>query len=242
MGISDIYITTFRKNIRYYYPNWRPDENVELGDYGYLDNDNFVKLGNISSYLKEPFETKTYRNEFHEQFTGKDVILGGINGNGTLDTIGASFTLKFNSGNSAYFNATYYESSEIVNIEILGELLKSNPRWNKGHVIVGLIPRSRNTLIAVSNSQGAEVVIGAKGQDILNLNGIEAYFDVKKQTENAYVCCTNGGNSITPMFRLLKLKGFTDVSMKVLRGEGDEDLASDLYEDDPQDSKFEYID
>ena len=245
MGISEAYITSFRRNFKFYYPNWIPDRFLELGDFGYLDHDVFIRKGNITTDFCINFSTKTTPLNFNNQFGSEAELDINTDASGKYNkSVNGSIKIKFKSANSAFFNSTFYESAEIANLTFIENKLKKNLDWKRSNVIVGALYRSKNTIIAISTQKNAEVEIASRISDIIDLQSIEAHLEVRKKTNDTNVFCSSGNNFIVPMFKLLKLKNIINVSLKVLRGgsAADEDMmVHDLYENENTDYKLEFI-
>lgn len=234
MGITDLYVKEFRRNIKYYYPNWKPSEKRELGDFGILERNIFSKIGNIRE-LGISFEILEHDVDGCESFGSNATITstGKLTG-GMSAVINAQIEINLKKESSVFLNSIFKKNYEIKSLyELEYQILKKleQQEWNKKHVIITSIVESYNTIVAISEGIDSNVVLGCEAQNIVDLNKVELGFTLINKTDGVYSYFTRNDSSIIPMFRLAKLKGLFSQNMIPLRGL-----------DDYNDDNIDYVD
>jgi len=216
MDALKIYISAFKKNIKYYYPNRDVLSSVEVGDFGTMKGNHFLKKGNIAeSPFNISFRTKEEKLSGNKNFGMNCDVNFSDRGIAKFDRIAvASMQIKFTKKHSAYCNITYSSVSEMQNIIAIEDTiirLFNEGIWKKEYVIVSTVVKSKNTIIAVSDGNSSEFILSCDTKNSIRLSDTEINYRIAKQTGASYIFATQADHEIIPMFQIMKIygEGFT---------------------------------
>lgn len=235
--LSTIYSKELHKNLKPFFANWEPDFLIEIGDYGYLNNDIFQKTGNVltdfkKDLLKENIQLnkKQGSGEATKSFKSHHSIQVSLHGKGELGNIGnAAMKVSFGNSNSIFFNASgcYYES--LSNFVEVGDFLidrYANKLWKKDFYVVTDIMKADSTLVLINNKSAGEIILESKISEINELSLSDTSLDLKICSNNCVGYSIETKKGLIPMFRLAKIKDnlFIEPKFKpVFKGLSDEE-------------------
>lgn len=165
------FIKEFKKNFNGAYPV-TPGMFIDLGDYGYWEEDKWNHLGNIKKDFGEIFFTEKERacNQSVEILVNtKSEILAGaeatVSTQAALDGE-AEIKIDFLKANSWYFNA--FVTKELYFPSIDGEIKKfieeidSQRPWNKDYCVAVSLIKASNYIQLLSSKEGASLTLLGK--------------------------------------------------------------------------------
>ena len=212
MDALKIYAGAFKKNIRYYYPVEDVFSPVEIGDFGTLKGNFFIKKGNISEIpFNVGFKIKEEKLCSNKNFGIDCNVDFSAKGEAKFNRIpDASMRIKFTKKHSVYYNTTYTSVNEMQNIIAVEDVISrlfNEGIWKKEYLIVSAVVKSKNTIIVVSGDNSAEVVLSCKEKKNITLSDAEIEYQIVKQPATSYVFATQDDREVTPMFQLMKIYG-----------------------------------
>ena len=192
-----------------YYGNWLPTTKLALGDFGYIENKSFNKLGNISKTFNIYFDSISFDQPLPTPLSiAKETDLDiKFDAKGSVEEItNASMSINFKKANAVYFKCICSNAESISELGLLKDpLIALGERWENRFVIVTDLLYSDNTIIAISKESNATVVLECENPALESINAeVNAKFRVSKQV-NSDFCFTSTG-IITPLIRIAKLK------------------------------------
>ncbi|RZJ72572.1 hypothetical protein [Flavobacterium sp.] len=193
-GVARVYTDTVRQNEKVLYGVWYPGTPLKLGDYGRMDGNIFVHLGNLSEFdeLKN-FEIKVRKDETSDEklFTSQKGVTYEIKPKveATVGTVpvNASIDINFGKEEAVFVNAAGCTVDMIENKHILGQKLleihkKDKKRWQRNFVLITDCIIAKRGLIAVSTSSDFSLSLEAAA-DVpqINLASASLGLSVKSQ-------------------------------------------------------------
>lgn len=229
MGFEEIYTQAFRNNFTGFFPSPFPFLDIEVGDYGTLKNDFFIRLGNIwsdynidiSKNLKQSKKTQ------YESFSigAKKSVYADLGGQISNNT-GANLKIEFSQNEGVFFETNLVSRTEFESIRSVQnaiETLYKDQKWEKGFVLVSAIEKSKNTILAVSSQANSEVILQStlttEELSKLTQTNISTSLITSSNTNGAYIYKnTEGDDVIVSRLQLVKLEGIFRKSLKPLSG------------------------
>jgi hypothetical protein len=212
MSISNIYCKTIRSNFKKYFGNWEPTETVNLGDIGILENDMFIHKGNIKTFDINNLLIEENIDVGNKTFSTKNSVNIDLKAKSTSNTVStrAGLEITFLKGNSLFLNAIGCNLKRIEDKISLGnkilDLYKKEKVWDKNWVIITDIIISKNTTVAISETNNSSIFLEAKSDMIeqINLLDTELSFSVLRNNQVGY--CIESKNNIIPLMGLCGIK------------------------------------
>jgi hypothetical protein len=143
--IAEIYTTGVYDNLQPLYANWFPDTPVKMGDYGILNDRQFVPIGNIGdAAIGIAFKVRSSTDKSQINFSSSDstkvtlTAAGSVNASGGVN-VKASLEIDFSSEEAVYFNAAECVYNMVDDKVTLGNsimALFNNGAWNRDWAIV----------------------------------------------------------------------------------------------------------
>jgi hypothetical protein len=170
-AIAQIYTESVYDNLKPLYANWDPGRPVQLGDYGTVQDRNFMYLGNVSQ-LGIAFDKRADPRRDHKYFASKGATDVTFHAKGSAPVGGAvnakaSLQVQFSSEEGVFFNAAQCEYVMVADKVALGvEIMRrlDAGEWKKQWAIVTDLVNSGSTTIAVSGASSAEIAFEAEGE------------------------------------------------------------------------------
>ena len=211
-----VYRKAVARHLKPYHANWLPGDPRQLGDYGVLDNGIFIPKGNIRN-LGISFDTIEDPNlDQHTFLAGKDVNLE-FNAAGTVPGVAnASAKVKMKNAWSVFFHAIGGNSSRVKNkVELEAQILdfyrNNRDRWKRRYVVVTDLIEAGRTIVAVSSSSNAEIIVEAKGEADIFIDLQDSSIEIKLGSSS------NVGYQIIGDSGMDVLLGFSRIHRKDLR-------------------------
>jgi len=217
-ALVDLYVKKMRDNYKPKYPAWEPNDCYELGDYGILKGDIFIKIGNVTRFSDNiKFEKKkgpTFSNKSYSLGVTKKNITE-IEGRANIKAIDidASFSIEFSNEGSIFYEAKGVHTYEVDDIAALGAQIKKF--WNSGEIgkngvemddefyVITQIDVVKSAVIIVAETKGAKVDLIAKADIKLADPKLKWEMQNKVGSVQRYDVLKKGA---TPLFRLMKFK------------------------------------
>jgi hypothetical protein len=212
-AIADLYTSLLHKHLKQY-AAWPVDSLIRLGDYGFVEGDQFKYVGNItqlgipckveSSPVKIVFEYKS-------RGVAENKIHAGASGSvpGTSISADVKMELKFATEDSLYFRSIRLTYSRIDNFaEVSAAILKQFEagNWNGSFAFVHNLFQSGGTTIIVTNGNNATIEIEAKVKGLPQFDLADASVGLTS-TDNGYVGFkVIADDKLVPLFGLAKVK------------------------------------
>lgn len=215
MSVKNQYVKELFKEFGYI-ASWLPSANIQLGDVGYLEKNEFIKittLANKGVNMQSSAKGSIYSLEYVSN-SGVEVItkmLGDIPaGNSTLLKNEAGITINFNSAKSTYFKSDDVHTRRMENLYQLEKdllLLYSNQKWDKKWIVISEVAESKSTTVIIGKDKGSKIDLKANskiGVRELVTTNIDAKFEVGYQKGIALKMISK--TESTPLFKAVKIK------------------------------------
>jgi hypothetical protein len=208
--------TDIVKKQTHYYPLLPPDKSVSLGDFGVVEDGEFIREGNMFDDFG--FEVKGLKGKGLQTFDFKEEANFDASVNPSVKfpgNVDASIQIVFISDSSVFFSFNVCKSSEVKNYLALEEKvleLYNENKWNKNYfVITGLFEADKSTII-LAEGNNAKITLEANAP-------IEATIpmaQIKSDFLNGKITCSESSstnistkiiaeNNLTPLIKLSKL-------------------------------------
>lgn len=216
-SIAKIYSDTVKANQRVLYGVWEPGFPVQLGDYGVMNGNIFVHLGNISDIeemndfeiikrLDDTKDEKFFTSQKGVQFEIKPQVSATVDG----IPINASITINFTKENSIFFNAAECQFEIIDNKYQIGKKLleihkKDKNKWKREFVLVTDRVLAKRALILISTSNDYSISFEADAKvPTIDLAKASLGLNMKSQKSSGYKIVTEEG--LSPLIGLSKIQ------------------------------------
>jgi hypothetical protein len=239
-ALATAYCEAVKKHLRVLYASFPPNEPLALGDFGVLENDLFVRLGNIGDAFGITFTSRIGTATETISFSSAGSVHIDVKAGGRLSgVVNASIEIKFANQHAVLFNAAGCTPSSVENQAALGSeimtLLKEG-RWQRKHALVTtLIAAGSTTAIASGSNEGAIVLEGRTPEIAsVDLSDASIKLSVRRSRDISLEVVTEGHCS--PLLGLSAVKGnvfrsdefgplrFLDASVRVLLSDQPEQL------------------
>jgi hypothetical protein len=211
-SIVEIYTEAVRDNLRPLFANWEPGTPLELGDYGLLNDDCFIHIGNIKD-LGIKFNIRKDETKDNKSFASKgstDIkfgVKGSVNIDGTVNTK-ATLELAFSSEESVFFNAAECYFQMIEDKAAIGKSIMNlykTKDWDRSWAIVTDIVQAGATTIAISGGKSSSIIFEAVGDvNRIDLADASIGMNITSQKNIGYVIEAKSG--LIPLIGLSKIQ------------------------------------
>jgi hypothetical protein len=210
--ISSIYSEEIHNNLRPLYANWEPTQPIALGDYGKLEDDIFIRFGNVTDLGIKFGERKDNRKN-QKFFTSKGSTEYNFNAAGSAPVGGtvnvkANLEINFSSDRAVFFNAAECQYSMIDNKVALGDEVMRKYRkgeWKRSWAVVTDIIVAGATTLAVSGGTSSSVVFEATG-NVPNINLADASTSLMIKTARNVGYQIVATQGLVPLMALSRIK------------------------------------
>jgi hypothetical protein len=216
-SIAKAYANTVKKHQRTYFAVWKPGNEVKLGDYGIMNGNIFVLMGNINDFdeLKD-FELNIREDttQDHMRFVSQQgvsfTLSPQVKTNVEGVNINASMDISFTREHGVFFNAAGCTIDSIVNVHMLGLKLmdihkQDKLRWRREFVLVASVMKAKRGLIVVSTSSDFSLTFEAKAEvPMIDLAKVGLDLQVSRQSSAGEVYILNEG--FNPLVGLMKIQ------------------------------------
>lgn len=220
--IARIYAKAVRKNFKVLFANWAPGNPISLGDYGPLQDDIFIPMGNLKQDFKE-FKGNGLKiindpSPDQKEFKSAQGIDVNISPQVEISVQGTPMAkvdldIRFKTSKAVYFKANECTTSRIANKAMVGEKiveLAKAGRWNEDYYVVTDVVEAQSAIVAISNSSNAGIVIEATSPALnqINLGNASAQFKVTSEKDIGFKLVANKGMILLLGLCTLEKKGF----------------------------------
>lgn len=219
-SMAKIYADQIHNHFQVMYPTWLPGTPLKLGDFGKMDRNVFVRIGNINNSYGIGFKERSdqHLNKMEFKSANATEVIFTAKGSGAVEgaaNVNAGIEINFSSKNSVFFFAA---NCAIVSIEdqrkrgeeIL-ELFKQR-KWNEDYVVVTRIVKAGATTVIISggNQSSISLEAGADTVQTIDLADASLKLTVKRERNIGYKSIAETG--LNPLIGLsgIKHKGFFD--------------------------------
>lgn len=226
--ISQIYSDEIRRHLRPLFANWQPSQPIVLGDFGKLEGNIFIRLGNVKKFdinFTDRSDDRKDQQSFASEGSTEVKFTAAGKGPTGVD-VKANLEVNFSSKDSVFFNAAECRYSMIDDKVALGvaimELYRAK-KWDRAWAVVTDTIAAGATTLAVSGSSSSSIVFEATG-NVPNINLADASIGlaIKGARNVGYQVVAQQG--LTPLIALSKIKPiflgvgekFQPLSMKML--------------------------
>lgn len=210
--ISEIYTDEVHENLSPLYANWEPGTPRRLGNYGVLDGNTFIYVGNIKDldiHIKVRHDTTPDKKSFTTQ--GSTQVRFGIGAGGTVDgavDVAGKLEVAFSSERAVFFNAAGCRTETISDQNALGQAimaLRDADKWNDNWAVVTDIVKAGATTVAVSGGAGSSVTFQASGTTA-QIDLADADLDLHVASQNNIGYTVDAGKGLVPLIGLSKVQ------------------------------------
>jgi hypothetical protein len=195
MSIANLYTDQVKKHFKVLYANWEPGGPIGLGDYGILQKNIFIPMGNLKNDYNEfkgnviqltPDPTKDLK-EFKSE-SGVEVNLmakGSLNPQG-VTLAKATLDIKFTLKDTIFFNASGCTTTRIANKAKIGVILKNllkEHNWKKEYCVVTDLVSVERTIIAISEGESSGIQLEAESPALEKINLADPSIKLSLNTE-----------------------------------------------------------
>jgi len=191
---------------------WPIGLEVELGDYGYLEDGIFQRMGNISDKGISG-ETGENDNDAAIEYKSSDEVSIVLRAKGSADASGlvqakASLEMSFSGKHAVFFKAAggkwhTFKSPDEVGQQILS--LYHAGDWKREFVVVTNLLKAGATTVLVSSGSSASISIEAKADKIEAIDLVDADVGLQIKSESNLGLKVIAEKGMTPIFGLMKI-------------------------------------
>ncbi|MFK7784204.1 MAG: hypothetical protein AB8B56_03760 [Crocinitomicaceae bacterium] len=231
------YIKDLYKHFNYY-PTWLPGVPLELGDIGIIKNDEFTRISSLKNE-EIAFEVveDTTKTPLEFASTGGVTVTTKLAGSAklpgsNLEEIDAGFSVEFKKERATLFKLKGTVSPSISDTISLGKEILARYKkgeWEKDWVIITEVVKAESSTIIVSSSNDSKLELKSKakvGTDALKLTDASANFSIAYDKDVSLKFIATGG--LTPLFRVMGIKGFFKAGFGTKGGSGRGDFFSPI--------------
>ena len=209
------YCEQIKNHFKVFYATFPPNQPYELGDFGILNDEVFVRLGNVKNRFGLTFQVRAGEAKSPAiDFTSKGSVAVDFRTKaeaaiGTVP-VKAGLDITFARENSVFFNAADCTLDSVEDQVALGEQiikLYEQKKWEKKYAIVTGVLRAKSTTAIVSSSSNSSISLDAESPDIpaINLADASLKLSVKRVKDVALKIVTEG--ELVPLMSLSKIQG-----------------------------------
>lgn len=213
-SMAEVYTENLHKHFRILYANWPPGSPIELGDFGILTGDIFIRKGNILDKYKINFKKIIDKSKDDYEYKSSDSTEVNFNSKGSVNPNGlvnakASIEIKFSSNESIFFTASDCVHNYISNVEDIGEKiidLWDKDKWDEDNVIITSKMNSAATTIIVSKGNSSSIKLEATSDAVesIKLSDASIGLGIVSESNIGFKVITKEG--MTPLFEIMGLK------------------------------------
>ena len=208
------YCEQIKNHFKVFYATFPPNQPYELGDFGVLNDDVFVRLGNVKNRFGMTFAVRAGEAKSPAiDFTSKGSVAVEFRGKaeaavGTVP-VKAGLDITFARENSVFFNAADCTLDSVEDQVALGEqilALYAQKKWEKKYALVTGVLRARSTTAIVSSSSNSSISLDAASDvPVIDLADASLKLSVKRVKDVALKIVTEG--ELVPLMSLSKIQG-----------------------------------
>ena len=209
------YCEQINNHFKVFYATFPPNQPYQLGDFGILNDDVFVRIGNVTQRFDLNFGVRAGEAKSPAiDFTSKGSVTVEFRskaeaGIGTVP-VKAGLDITFARENSVFFNAAECTLDSVEDQVKLGEQiigLYNQRKWEKKYAVVTGVLRAKSTTAIVSSSANSSISLDAATPDVaaINLADASLKLTVKSVRDVALKIVTEG--ELVPLINLSKIQG-----------------------------------
>jgi len=212
-SIAKTYVDDIHDEWEEVFATWPAGLELKLGDYGYLEDGIFQRMGNIAEKGISG-ERRDDNNDTAIEYKSSDEVSvvghakGSVNVSGVANAK-ASLEISFSGKHAVFFKAAggkwhTFESPEQIGQQIL-ELFHAG-KWKREFLVVTNLLKAGATTVVVSNGSSASVSLEAQADDIeaIDLADASVGLRIKSESNLGLKIIAEGG--MTPLFGLMKIQ------------------------------------
>lgn len=198
-----------------YFTTWLPNLKLELGDVGYLKNNQFTKVTTLSD-LNIPFSEDEVQNSITIDYASSGGVSVQFKGEGelpipnsTLLQTDAGCIIQFSKENALLFKSDKTKTSTIRDNWQLGQKIIEHykaKKWQRDWVVITELIQTGSTSILMSNSANAKIELKGNIESTnQNIPILSAELSIVQHQNIALRIL--GETGLTPLFKSMKIKG-----------------------------------
>jgi hypothetical protein len=190
-----------------YFPTWKPNAPIKLGDYGNIDDDIFTKLGNVRT-LGVHFTAELGNEADDEEYTSDGSSVIAINA-GESGFVNAGLKFMSSSEFGFHFSAKKCFLNEVVEVgDFLDNIKAKFKELNKSLKNISVVTQVLNaetTAVILSRKKNSEFAIEATlpGVTYHDFHDVSGGFSIKSNKNVGYSLV--GGKNLTPLYKAIEL-------------------------------------
>jgi hypothetical protein len=213
-ALGAIYSDDIHHHFKTLYATWLPNEPLQIGDIGLLQDNLFVRTGDIKTDFGISFDVREFADQKATyEYSSSDSTSIKFNAKGSTGPSGppvkASLEIDFSSKNSVFFNAAECVPQSLKDQIALGnavmDLFKAG-KWDANYAVITSLLKAGSTTVIVSGSESSSIVLEAQSDSVQQINLGDASIGLQIQHESnvAYKVVTQA--SLTPLLGLSKVQ------------------------------------
>lgn len=208
-ALANDYCEQIKKHFKVLHAAFLPNEPMVLGDFGVMDDDVFIRLGNVAQF-GVTFKAVQGTAPAAIDFASEGSVDIEFHAGGSIPGVKASVELRFNRKHAVFFNAAGCTSSSIADQVTFGEAIKKLIKagsWQRKYVVVTTLVAAAATTAVASASKDATLVLEAESDAIPFVNLTDASLKLAiKRTKNISLKVVTS-DKCTPLMGLSALRG-----------------------------------
>lgn len=215
-SLAKTYVRDIHKEWVHVFGTWPIGSQVELGDYGYLEDGIFLRFGNIAD-KQVAGEIREDENEDVHEYKSADKVSVASHAKGSVAVSGvaqikASLEVSFSGKHAVFLKAAGGKWNTFKSLDEIGQQILSLHHakdWDRKLVVVTSLLKACATTVIVSSGSCASVVIEAAASDVEVIDLVDANvgLNIKSESNLGLKVIAEGG--MTPLFGLMKVHRLT---------------------------------
>jgi len=205
-SMAEVYADSLHEHFKVLYANWPPAYTPQLGDYGVMKDNIFLRSANVKERFGIDFQVREGKAEDMDFKSSDSVdVVFNAKGSGTVSggpTIKASMDITFSKKQSVFFYAADCRSKSIENKAALGdELLKlfEKKMWNEHFVVLTDLIDAGATTVVISGGDNSSISIEASSDAVPTINLANAGLDLSVKRESNVGYKVVAGKGLVPL-------------------------------------------
>jgi len=212
-SLAGDYCDQMKANFKVLYAAFPPNEPLQLGDYGVLNDTVFVRIGSVSDFqidIGKAREFSDHKSSLDFSSAGSVEIDFRTKADAVSPPVKAGIDISFSNKHAVFFNAAGCVPTSVANQPALGEAifkLLDAGKWQKKFCVVTSLMKADNTTIAVSSSSNSKISFNASSDTVANIDLTDASLslNVTRIKDISLKVTTSGG--LTPLLGFSAIRG-----------------------------------
>lgn len=181
-SVQEVYCKAMRRHFKDF-AHWHTEVSPSIGDYGLIEKDKFLKVGNIFDENKDLLDKSKFNiqetlKSSNQYFNNGCKIVPKLKG----DLIG-EIDIEFTYEDAVFFYSQFSKQVNLHNIRLFGVEVMNYARsfWDKNYAIVTAISYGKNTTVCASTTRNSSITLGISKENLtsIDLGNFGGKFDIK---------------------------------------------------------------